>query len=101
MKTKSATRFDLQYVGENLYRNKSSGIYYALFKRDGKQIRKSLKTAEKAAPPVSRRLAGSGPTTDDRRSDVTAFHRVRKERGRRRDTARGRSCGALAQHRRR
>ena len=55
MKTKSATRFDLQYVGENLYRNKSSGIYYALFKRDGKQIRKSLKTADKA---MARRYLG-------------------------------------------
>ena len=55
MKPKSATRFDLQYVGENLYRNKSSGIYYALFKRDGKQIRKSLKTADKA---MARRYLG-------------------------------------------
>src|ERR1019366_8125948 len=55
MKTKSATRFDLQYVVENLYRNKSSGIYYALFKRDGKQIRKSLKTSDKA---MARRYLG-------------------------------------------
>jgi integrase len=47
MKTTPVARYDLQYVGENLYRNKSSGIYYALFKRDGKQIRKSLKTADK------------------------------------------------------
>jgi integrase len=55
MKSKPITRFDLQYVGENLYRNKSSGIYYALFKRDGKQIRKSLKTADKA---MARRYLG-------------------------------------------
>ena len=33
-------------VGENLYRLKSTDTYYALFKRGGKQIRKSLKTAE-------------------------------------------------------
>jgi integrase len=38
----------LQRVGENLYRNPSSGIYYALLKRDRKQIRKSLKTADRA-----------------------------------------------------
>ena len=30
-------------VGENLYRLKTSGTYYALLKRGGKQIRKSLK----------------------------------------------------------
>lgn len=47
MKTKPATRFDMQRVGENLYRNKTSGVYYAFFKRSGKQIRKSLKTTEK------------------------------------------------------
>lgn len=37
----------LQRVGENLYRSDSSGRYYALFKRDGKQIRRSLKTKDK------------------------------------------------------
>ncbi len=31
-------------VGECLYRNESSGIYYALVKRSGKQYRRSLKT---------------------------------------------------------
>ena len=35
-------------VGENLYRHGSSGRYYALLKRSGKQIRKSLKTKDKA-----------------------------------------------------
>ena len=30
-------------VGENRYRLKTSDTYYALFKRGGKQIRKSLK----------------------------------------------------------
>ncbi len=34
-------------AGENLWRNQSSGIYYALFKRGGKQIRRSLKTDDK------------------------------------------------------
>ena len=34
-------------VGENLYRLKTSGTYYALLKRGGKQIRKSLGTKDK------------------------------------------------------
>ena len=34
-------------VGENLYRLKTTGTYYALFKRGGKQIRKSLKTTDR------------------------------------------------------
>jgi integrase len=47
MKTTPIVQNTLQYVGENLYRNQSSDIYYALFKRDGKQIRRSLKTTDK------------------------------------------------------
>lgn len=47
MKTTPIVQNTLQYVGENLYRNQSSNIYYALFKRDGKQIRRSLKTTDK------------------------------------------------------
>lgn len=35
-------------VGENLWRNQSSGIYYALLKRSGKQIRRSLKTSDRS-----------------------------------------------------
>lgn len=35
-------------VAENLYRLESSGTYYALFKRAGKQIRRSLKTTDAA-----------------------------------------------------
>ena len=31
----------LRKVGENLYRLKTLGTYYALFKKGGKQIRKS------------------------------------------------------------
>ena len=42
-------------VGENLYRHNSSGTYYALLKRGGKQIRKSLKTKDKEL--ASRNLA--------------------------------------------
>ena len=34
-------------VGECLYRNPSSGTYYALVKRNGKQIRKSLRTQDR------------------------------------------------------
>jgi integrase len=47
MKTTPIVQHALQHAGENLYRNQSSGIYYALFKRDGKQIRRSLKTTDK------------------------------------------------------
>jgi hypothetical protein len=47
MKTAPIIQQTLQYAGENPYRNQSSGIYYALFKRDGKQIRRSLKTTDK------------------------------------------------------
>jgi integrase len=34
-------------VAECLYRNESSGIYYALLKKNGKQIRRSLKTDDR------------------------------------------------------
>src|SRR5229473_5660885 len=47
MTTTPIVQRTLKHAGENLYRNQSSGIYYALFKRDGKQIRRSLKTADK------------------------------------------------------
>ena len=42
-----------QYAGENLRRLKTSGIYYAFGKRNGKQFSKSLKTKDKA---TARRL---------------------------------------------
>ncbi len=42
-------------VGQNLYRLESSGTYYALFKRSGKQIRRSLKTTDPAL--AKRRLS--------------------------------------------
>jgi integrase len=45
-------------VAQNLYRLESSGVYYALFKRGGKQIRKSLKTVDPAL--ARRRLSELG-----------------------------------------
>jgi len=42
-------------VAECLYRHESSGIYYALVKRHGKQFRRSLKTSERVL--ANRRLA--------------------------------------------
>jgi hypothetical protein len=42
-------------VAQNLYRLDSSEIYYALFKRAGKQIRRSLKTTN---PALARRRLG-------------------------------------------
>ncbi len=39
---------DWQYAGENLRRHKTSGIYYAVVKRNGKQKRYSLHTTDKA-----------------------------------------------------
>jgi integrase len=44
MKRPQAT---LVKIAENLYRNESSGTYYALVKRSGKQIRRSLKTKDR------------------------------------------------------
>lgn len=49
----SSPRF--QKVGECLYRDKSSGLYYALVKKQGKQYRRSLKTRDRKL--AERRLA--------------------------------------------
>ena len=49
-------------VAENLYRNDSSGTYYALVKRSGKQIKKALQTKD---PQIAkRRLRGLLETLD-------------------------------------
>jgi hypothetical protein len=40
-------RRTLKHVGENLYRSDASETYYAIFKRNGKQIRRSLDTTDK------------------------------------------------------
>ena len=53
--TPTAAQAVQQNVGENLYRNRTSGIYYALFKRDGKQIRRSLRTTDRD---IARRKLG-------------------------------------------
>jgi integrase len=37
----------LTRVGDNLYRSQHSGIFYAIFTRNGRQIRRSLKTPDK------------------------------------------------------
>lgn len=42
-----ATQQTLARVGDNLFRSQSSDVYYALFKANGKQIRRSLKTTER------------------------------------------------------
>src|SRR5262245_3192164 len=42
-------------VGENLYRLESTGTYYGLLKRAGKQFRRSLKTTDRKL--ADRRLA--------------------------------------------
>ena len=46
--TQSTPRAVFHKVAQNLYRLESSDIYYALFKRAGKQIRRSLKTTDSA-----------------------------------------------------
>ena len=44
--TRKRPQATLVKVADNLYRNSSSEMYYALVKRSGKQIRKSLKTTD-------------------------------------------------------
>ena len=53
--TSSPAKSVFHKVGQNLYRLESSGTYYALFKRAGKQIRRSLKTND---PALARRRLG-------------------------------------------
>jgi integrase len=45
--TKEARKVVFHRVGENLYRLETSGGYYALVKRGGKQFRRSLKTKDR------------------------------------------------------
>ena len=55
MKTKNPTsrnQQDLKRVGECLYRSQNSNIYYAIFKKGGKQIKRSLRTTD---GPLARR----------------------------------------------
>ncbi|MGE9291206.1 MAG: tyrosine-type recombinase/integrase, partial [Puniceicoccales bacterium] len=58
-------------VAECLYRNTSTGIYYALFKRGGKQIRKSLRTqdrklAERRLVEFRGKIDRTNPTSESR-----------------------------------
>ena len=43
----NATRNPFTKIAENLYRH-NNGMYYCLFKKNGKQFRKSLKTSDPA-----------------------------------------------------
>jgi hypothetical protein len=43
-----STDFEFRKVGECLYRYSSNGVYYARFKTDGKEIRRSLETTDRA-----------------------------------------------------
>jgi integrase len=52
---KNPTQSVMLKIGECLYRNETSGTYYALVKRHGRQIRRSLKTNDKTL--AQRRLA--------------------------------------------
>jgi integrase len=61
-----------QKVGECLYRNTSSGTYYALVKRGGKQIKRSLKTkdrklAERRLSDFRRESGVAKSSTEERR----------------------------------
>ena len=50
MTTKTAKKSDgqrLNHVGDCLYRSDITNIYYAIFRRDGKQKKKSLKTTDR------------------------------------------------------
>ena len=66
-------------VAQNLYRLESSGIYYALFKRGSKQIRKSLKATEAALARRGWRSpeyppAPTGPTSSNEQKSIDAWH---------------------------
>jgi hypothetical protein len=47
MKTAHSRSGEFRKVGENLYRYSSSGIYYARFRQHGKEISRSLLTADR------------------------------------------------------
>ena len=47
MKMSKQKRTSFRKVAECLYRNESSGAYYAFVKRNGRQIRRSLKTSDR------------------------------------------------------
>ena len=55
MKRPPSQSGEFQKIGECLYRYSSNGVYYARFKTDGKEIRRSLETTDPAQ--VRRNLA--------------------------------------------
>jgi len=57
-------------IGDNLYRSSKSGKYYAIFKRNGKQIRRSLKTTDKQL--AQRKLAELRDRVDQLDTDTSA-----------------------------
>src|SRR4030095_14945167 len=60
-------------VAQNLYRLESSGGYYALFKRSGKQIRLSLSTSDAA---LARRRLAERRTKVDRLNLTKAANKI-------------------------
>jgi len=54
-KNAGKTNQDLRRVAQCLYRSQQSGVYYAILKRGGKQIKRSLRTSDQAL--AKRRLA--------------------------------------------
>ena len=60
-------------VAECLYRNRSSGSYFALVKRRGKQIRKSLRTKDRKLADLDDRASESGNLIKLLGSDLLTF----------------------------
>jgi integrase len=80
MKTKNSTsrgQQNLKRVGECLYRSQSSNIYYAILKRGGKQIKRSLRTTDAA---LARRklkdLVGQAASLPTGSSSKTSFAKI-------------------------
>ena len=67
----------LKHVGENLYRSDATEIYYAIFKRNGKQIRLTLHTTDKDLArrrlEETRRKVGRLSTEDGRRLSFAEY----------------------------
>lgn len=80
MKTKNPTsrsQQDLKRVGECLYRSQSSNIYYAIFKKGGKQIKRSLKTKDSAlARRKLKELKEQAATLSTGSSSKTSFSQI-------------------------
>jgi integrase len=65
----------LKSVAECLYRAEPSGVYYAIYKREGKQIKRSLKTRDPALAKRRRReLESKVEQLDSNRTNATFGH---------------------------